>query len=324
MVRQVVAPALAAVVSEGARLLRAGFDGVAFRRCGSLLLAVGAEAARLRDAMPLLREHHIDSDWISARAVAAKVPLTAGGTLDGALHTADDGVVDVAALLRAFLRGAGGRAPRLLLNQEVTAVRTRRGAVSGLVTASGERIATPAVVNAAGAWATSLAHTSDTTAVPLRVARRHLMHTALMPDVGAEWPIVWDESHGFYFRPESGGLLLSPCDETDHPPGTPALSAEALDLLARKLTCFMPRLGDRVAVRRAWAGLRTMARDGRFVIGEDPRLRGFVWCAGLGGHGVAASAAVGRLAAAAVMGMSSAADHSPARFEVSGGQCVAG
>jgi glycine/D-amino acid oxidase-like deaminating enzyme len=29
------------------------------------------------------------------------------------------------------------------------------------------------------------------------------------------------------------------------------------------------------------------------VIGPDPRLRGFAWCAGLGGHGVSTAVAVG-------------------------------
>jgi glycine/D-amino acid oxidase-like deaminating enzyme len=49
----------------------------------------------------------------------------------------------------------------------------------------------------------------------------------------------------------------------------------------------------RFVVRRAWAGLRTFAPDRRFVIGPDPRLRGFAWCAGLGGHGVTTAVAVG-------------------------------
>jgi glycine/D-amino acid oxidase-like deaminating enzyme len=38
--------------------------------------------------------------------------------------------------------------------------------------------------------------------------------------------------------------------------------------------------------------------DGRFVIGWDPKVENFFWVAGLGGHGMTTSAAVGDLAAA--------------------------
>ena len=124
---------------------------------------------------------------------------------------------------------------------------------------------------------------------------------------------MWDETHGLYFRPESGGLLLSPCDETDYAPGDVASDPAAAGHLAEKLARWMPRLAG-VAVRRTWAGLRTLAPDSHFVIGEDPVRRGFFWCAGLGGHGVAASAAAGRLAADAVLERPVPPAHAPARF----------
>jgi D-arginine dehydrogenase len=91
------------------------------------------------------------------------------------------------------------------------------------------------------------------------------------------------------------------------------VSPEALSGLACKVAAFMPRLGER-SIRRVWAGLRTLAPDGCVVIGEDPRVRGFHWCAGLGGHGVTASAAVGRLAADGVLGRPVPSAFSPARF----------
>jgi D-arginine dehydrogenase len=50
-------------------------------------------------------------------------------------------------------------------------------------------------------------------------------------------------------------------------------------------------------LRCAWAGQRTFALDGRFVVGWDPRCRGLFWVAALGGHGVTTSPSVGRLAA---------------------------
>ena len=41
--------------------------------------------------------------------------------------------------------------------------------------------------------------------------------------------------------------------------------------------------------------------DSRFVMGWDAKVQGFFWVAGLGGHGVTTSAAVGALAAELVL-----------------------
>ena len=56
-----------------------------------------------------------------------------------------------------------------------------------------------------------------------------------------------------------------------------------------------------VPIMRSWAGLRTLTPDGRFVIGWDPKVDGFFWVAGLGGHGVTTSSAVGALAAKLIL-----------------------
>ena len=50
------------------------------------------------------------------------------------------------------------------------------------------------------------------------------------------WPCVWDTNGGLYFRPESGGLLLSCCDETPAAPGDYAEDPAMLDELATEST----------------------------------------------------------------------------------------
>jgi glycine/D-amino acid oxidase-like deaminating enzyme len=240
------------------------------------------------------------------------VPLAAGATFDRALYTRDDAVVDVAALLASYVRGAVDAGVSVLTGETVRGIDVKGGAVRSICTDQ-LRIKTEAVVNAAGAWGTELARMAGGLDVPLRPTRRHLMLTPPLDGLDPNAPIVWDETHGLYFRTESGGLLLSPCDETDHPAREPLVDPSALELLAEKLERWMPRLAD-VSVRRTWSGLRTLTPDGCFVIGADPRIRGFFWCAGLGGHGVAASAAVGRMAAEAVTGGDAPAAHSPTRF----------
>ena len=54
---------------------------------------------------------------------------------------------------------------------------------------------------------------------------------------------------------------------------------------------------------RAWACLRTMADDRELVIGEDPRVRGLFWIAGLGGRGMTCGAAAAELLARFMVGL---------------------
>ena len=316
MVRHAAGDALLPLLAEGGRFLRrppADLGEVGFRRCGSLLLGCGDTVGRLRDAIPALRAHGVRAEWTEPRAVHAYVPLTEGGDFDGALYTFDDGVVDVAALLAGYLRAARAAGAALRLDEGLVAIDVRAGAVRGVCTSHGRTIPADAIVNAAGAWALGVSALAGASAPPLRPKRRHLMITDPLAGADAAWPVVWDESHGLYFRPESGGLLISPCDETPHAAGDVSADAAAVEHLAGKLARFLPRL-TQASVKRTWAGLRTLTPDGNFVIGEDPIVRGFFWCAGLGGHGVAASAAVGRLTADAVLGRPVPRAHSPARF----------
>jgi D-arginine dehydrogenase len=64
----------------------------------------------------------------------------------------------------------------------------------------------------------------------------------------------------------------------------------------------LPAALARAAIDRAWACQRTYADGGVPRIGWDPQVPWWCWVAGLGGHGVTASAAVGLRAAAVLRG----------------------
>jgi sarcosine oxidase, subunit beta len=68
-------------------------------------------------------------------------------------------------------------------------------------------------------------------------------------------------------------------------------------------------------VLRAWSGFYDEVPDGFPVIGEDPRLKGFVQANGFGGHGFMLAPASTRRVAQAVMGEK--VDLDPALFHPS-------
>jgi len=214
-----------------------------------------------------------------------------------------DGIVDVAALLQSYLSGQ-----RVILDTEVLDWR-HEGERLSVRTSRGE-MTCRTLVNAAGPWAGRLGK------LPITPKKRHLFVTPPMAWVDPRWPFVWDAEGGVYFRPESGGLLLSACDESPSEPGDYSEAPAVAALLAERLARRQPDLKD-ISIQRSWAGHRTFAPDRLFVIGFDPRDERVFHVAGLGGHGVTTSYAVGTLAAEMILGKASkdlAAAFSPARL----------
>ena len=244
-----------------------------------------------------------------------RVPLLAPG-LKAVLYYRDEGVLDVHGILQSFLRSACRDGAELRTACEARSLRISSGKVVGLDTSTGY-VPAGQIILAGGGWAAELAAFAG---YPLRLNayRRHLLVTEPQPQVDRRWPVVWILGDEFYFRPESGGLLMCACDTV---PVTPR-EGETTDpgvvaQIAAKAARWLPPLAE-ARVARAWAGMRTFAPDGRFVIGPDPRVQGLYWAAGLGGHGITCAPAVGELAAQWVTeggsGHPSASALAPARL----------
>jgi len=204
------------------------------------------------------------------------------------------GVIDVHAVGEGLTRASRAAGITLSLGTRASALLRRGDRVVGARLASGDEIVADHVVVASGAWAQLLGE-SVNAPLPLRPMRRHLVHLDGAPPLPAL--TVWDLSAPVYFRPESGGVLASPCDETLSEPCLPQTDTDALSLLAQRLEGFAPVLAAR-GVRRSWACLRTFAPDRELVVGPDPRVRGLHWVAGLGGRGMNVGAALGEVVAA--------------------------
>ena len=206
--------------------------------------------------------------------------------------------IDVHGLHQGFLRGAAKAGAVLEVDAPATALRHVAGkwrveTPKGVFTA-------PVVVNAAGAWADKVAEMAGLTGLGIAPLRRTVV--TFDPPAGVDpspWPMTMDADEGFYFKPEAGRVLASPCDEHASPP-TDAQPEEldvahAIDRVERATDLKVQRLTHR------WAGLRCFMPDRLPCVGADPRAEGFIWLAGLGGFGMMTSEALGRAAAAAAL-----------------------
>jgi glycine/D-amino acid oxidase-like deaminating enzyme len=141
-----------------------------------------------------------------------------------------------------------------------------------------------------------VAQLADSANLQLPALKRHLFVLDDIPDLDPGQPFVWSLSENFYFRPESGGLLFSICDEEESTSLEPTVSPDISQSLAELVWRQLPALRE-ATQREVWSCFRTKAPDNSFVIGWDTRWDHLFWVGGLGGHGMGASWEIGRLAA---------------------------
>lgn len=236
--------------------------------------------------------------------VLSALPALDGSPFQSALLFPGDGLADIHGLLSGYLRGID-----LRCGMEVTCFEVSSGRIVAVL-AGPHRLEADTVVLAAGAWTSLLAREAGSASVPLVPKRRHLIHTGPLKWVKPEWPWAWYQTPEVYFRPESGGLLFSPCDEQPMGPCAPGTDPEAPAWLYERLKSSFPKLA-KVPVAHSWAGLRCFVPDNRMVVGRDPRVSNLFWVTALGGHGMTASHTVGDLASALICGTPPEIDPAP-------------
>ncbi|MDX1386495.1 MAG: FAD-dependent oxidoreductase [bacterium] len=222
------------------------------------------------------------------------ISLLQGHPAEACLYTPGDGVVDIHGFLTHLIEVAKDRGVEFEFGREVSDLKflhDRWELEDGI-----RRWQSRTVVNGAGAWVTEIGRLAQVKGPELIPHRRHLCFSKEEGILPQEGPLVWDLDHELYFRPEAGGLLLSPGDEDPHLPEEPMADPAKMELLAKKLNQFFPRL-ENISVARMWACLRTKAKDGKMYIEQDHEKPSFFWVGGLGGHGVSASMGLGKAVA---------------------------
>lgn len=298
MLRQAVtAPGVMPLIQETLRVLKDPPGDWAnpkiFRQTGSLL--VGGEP-QVSAFLSALKEVGAKAEVYEFGKFPPSLPdrlreFLKQASYEALLFTPEDGVVDVHALLGNLLQASRSAGVVLRYNSPVTRLEASKD--GWLVECGRQKFKTPVVINAAGAWAASLGRLAGLPDSEMKPFRRHLYISEPLPWVDPWWPFLWQIRDEFYFRPESGGLLLCPGDETPHPPGEPTMDPRMLEVLGEKFKNYFPAL-QALSIQRGWACLRTKRPDGRFQIKEDALRPGYFWVAALGGHGVSSCMGVGR------------------------------
>lgn len=252
---------------------------------------------------------------VSVADAVARCPVLDAAVLTRAAWHEAAFDIDTDRLLQGFRREAQANGAELRTGTGVTAI--DRTASGWRVTAATGVIEARRIVNAAGAWADTVAVMAGLPPLGLTPLRRSMARVPSPLDPSA-WPMVMGAGEAWYMKPDAGALLISPAEEDPVDPH----DAFTDDLvLAEGIARFEGHATMRVTrLLSSWAGLRTFAPDRRLVLGPDPLDETFLWCAGQGGYGFqtacAASALLADLATgrSPILGNRLASALSPARL----------
>jgi len=237
--------------------------------------------------------------------------------------------LDVAAIHQLFVRGIRHHGGSIDVSKAARTI--ERSGSTWLVTAGNETIECDLVVNAAGAWGDPVARMAGVKPIGLHPLRR----TAFIARIDSNhdtdhWPLTDFETASdgmvLYCKPESGGLLVSPGDETPSEPCD--AKPEELDIAMAIDQLNTWTTLDVRSVASSWAGLRTFTANRSLVAGFAPDADGFFWLTGHGGYGIQTAPGLGRTAASIITSGDvphdvasldvSALDLSAGRSEISG------
>jgi sarcosine oxidase subunit beta len=266
---------------------RGGYAFVAYRE---------SEEQMLKELLKVQRTYGLNIRWMDRAELLALIPDLSRDGLIGGTYSPDDGSACPLRSAQAFYTQARARGATFHFGERVTGVIQRKGRVVGVRTDQGG-YATEVVINAAGAWAQSVAQLAglDVPVVPDS-------HEAGITEGIARFlePMVVDirpakGSRNYYFyqhRPGPVAFCITP-----DPPiiGTDCRETAAfLPLIARRMVDLMPKLAN-VKVRRTWRGLYPMTPDGSPIVGWAEELEGFIHAVGMCGQGYMLGPGVGAL-----------------------------
>jgi len=237
---------------------------------------------------------------LDAAQTLARVPVLRDQGLLGALAEPDAMDIDVHALLQGELGRARQLGARLWTNAELVSGH-RSGAGWALRLADGREALAGTLINAAGAWADSLALRAGVAPLGLQPCRRSAFTFDAPAGVDHQgWPAVCGIDESWYFKPDAGQLLGSPANAD--PVDAHDVLPEVLDIAQGIANIEQHTTLSIRRPRRTWAGLRTFSPDGEMAIGFDDGAAGFFWLAGQGGYGIQSAAGAAMLAESLIVG----------------------
>ena len=264
-----------------------------FQKTGWISVAAGQKATELRQNAEMLQSLQIRTEILLPDEVKQLYPELNTNDLDVGIYGPDDGPFDPHMIMWGYVKRASEKGVKLYQGEKAHGLRIENGRVTGVETDSG-LVATKTVVNAAGPWAREVASWANVD-IPLTNKVRTIVMTGPLPDIPEGRPFVEDENVEWYFRPETGGVLMGMGNVPTKSPET-QLDNEMVNNIIDYAVQRVPVL-EKASLLTSWSGVRPLTVDGRPLFGTVPGVEGFLLNAGWGGVGIIQSPVAGKLMA---------------------------
>jgi len=266
---------------------------ISWHREGNLFLVEEEKRAAAESDMALQKGLGCKVEWWPRDKMKERMAQCNLNGYVGATFGPDDGIMDPYAVLMGFKSKARSLGAQYL-EDEVAAISTHKGAVTGVRLSSGKDLDAKIVLNCAGPWAGEIAKTAGVE-IPVVPVKRQVF--AVDPKVKQDnLPRLTVLPSGLYMARETGGLILVSKTMADDPTGFDFSwdDKRFTEIVWPELADFIPQM-DTLKLMRGWAGLYAVnTLDANAILGEWPELKGFYLANGFSGHGFQQAAAVGR------------------------------
>jgi len=277
-----------------------------YQPIGCLLMAGARGAPDLRRRHALLRQLGIESYLLEPEEILRLTPGLNLAGIEIGLYNPNEGNLDPHSIMMAYAGQARRRGVELAEGVQATGLQIEGDRVTGVHTTAGT-VATPCVVNAAGAQARQVAAWAGMD-LPITNVKRHILVTGPVPAYSMPIPFTYEVELPWYMRREGPGLLLG-MGATESDEEDPQVDRSFLERVIEHSIHRAPPLAE-AGVKTAWAGLRPVTPDDDPILGPAPHLHGFWNDCGWGGHGIMNAPAAGAALAEWIV------DGQPAAVEI--------
>ena len=265
-----------------------------FTRTGFIQLVPQKDEDAMQDNVLMHQKIGIPALLIKPDDVKRLAPHFQTNDFTVAAYEPESGYADPNAAATSLMDAAKRLGARLIQDCVVTGIQLASDKVTGVSTTKGN-FSAPIVVNAAGAWAQSVAEMAGVK-LPVNTWRHDVMYVRNPKPIPENYPTVIDNIHSQYFRPETGGLTLVGLED-DNPIGEspesytdraqPGFVERAIDRICKRIPAMEE--GDLHSDNGGYDGI---SPDQRAILGQiGPE--GFYAQCGFSGTGFKIAPAVG-------------------------------
>ena len=278
-------------------------ESPAWRQVGSLRVAHCDERIdELKNLKTVADEAGLETEFIENGRARELWPLMTFEGVRSVLWCPSDGYVQPYELTMSYAAEGRKLGVEFRTGVRVSGVKLDGGRVAGIETDQGD-IECEMVINAAGAFAYQLA-SSVGIELPIFPVRHEFFVTIECEGIEPTLPVVRIPDASIYVRSEVNSILVGGWEtgslSTD--PRTVPLTGEqpiveedweVLEFLGENVLPQVPAINE-LGIRHISKGWPTFTPDGRFIIGESSKVKGFVMAGGCNAHGISGSAGIGR------------------------------